>query len=53
MYLDFCKAFGAGPPRRLIHKIKDYGVGGNINNWVSDFLTNQTQFVSLKKGWCF
>ena len=33
--------------KRLIHKIKGYGVHGNVLNWVSDFLTERTQYVSL------
>ena len=47
MYLDFRKAFDAVPHRRLLHKIKGYGVGGDILNWVTDFLSNRTQYVSL------
>ena len=47
MYLDFRKAFDAVPHRRLLHKIKGYGVGGNVLNWVSDFLSNRTQYVAL------
>ena len=46
-YLDFRKAFDAVPHRRLLHKIKGYGVGGNVLNWVSDFLSNRTQYVAL------
>ena len=37
MYLDFRKAFDAVPHKRLLHKIKGYGVRGNILNWVTDF----------------
>ena len=47
MYLDFRKAFDAVPHRRLIHKIKGYGIRGNVLNWVTDFLSNRTQYVSL------
>ena len=47
MYLDFRKAFDAVPHKRLLHKIKGYGVRGNILNWVTDFLSNRTQYVSL------
>ena len=47
MYLDFRKAFDAVPHKILLHKIKGYGVRGNILNWVTDFLSNRTQYVSL------
>ena len=47
MYLDFKKAFDSVPHKRLIHKIKGYGVHGNVLNWVRDFLTERTQYVSL------
>ena len=47
MYLDFRKAFDAVPHKRLLHKIKGYGVRGNILNWVTDFLSNRTQYGSL------
>ena len=45
-YLDFRKAFDSVPHRRLIHKLKGYGVEGNILNWIEDFLKERTQFVS-------
>ena len=47
MYLDFRKAFDAVPHKRLLHKIKGYGVRGNILNWVTDFLSNRSQYVSI------
>ena len=47
MYLDFRKAFDSVPHKRLVHKLKGYGVGNKVLNWVSDFLTDRTQYVSL------
>ena len=39
--LDFSKAFDTVPHSKLLHKIKLYGVDGNINAWLCDFLTNR------------
>ena len=46
-YLDFKKAFDSVPHKRLIHKMQGYGVEGNLLNWISDFLKDRTQFVSV------
>ena len=37
--LDFSKAFDTVPHSKLLHKMKLYGVDGNINAWLCDFLT--------------
>ena len=47
MYLDFRKAFDSVPHKRLVHKLKGYGIGNKVLNWVGDFLTDRTQYVSL------
>ena len=46
-YLDFSKAFDSVPHKRLLHKLSSYGIKGNVLNWVSDFLGDRTQFVSI------
>ena len=46
-YLDFRKAFDSVPHERLMVKIKGYGISGNIYNWVKDFLSDRTQYVSI------
>ena len=47
IYLDFSKAFDTVPHNRLIHKLKAYGIEGNLLNWVKDFLSNRTQYVTV------
>ena len=41
-YLDFKKAFDPVPHKRLIDKMKGYGVEGNLLDWVTDFLKDRT-----------
>jgi hypothetical protein len=38
IYLDFHKSFDTVPHRRLIHKLKGYGISGNLLHWIEDFL---------------
>ena len=45
--LDFQKAFDKVPHRRLIHKLRHYGMEGQIANWFQDFLTGRTQRVMV------
>ena len=43
--LDFSKAFDTVPHQKLLHKMRQYGVDGNINAWLCDFLTNRKMKV--------
>jgi hypothetical protein len=45
--LDFTKAFDKVPHRRLIHKLRYYGLSGQITNWIQDFLSERTQRVMV------
>ncbi|KAK3101483.1 hypothetical protein FSP39_003928 [Pinctada imbricata] len=47
IYLDFQKAFDKVPHRRLLHKLKSYGICGSLYNWLEDFLNNRKQRVVL------
>ena len=41
--MDFSKAFDTVPHQNLLHKMRQYGVDGNINAWLCDFLTNKDE----------
>jgi hypothetical protein len=47
LFLDFAKAFDTVPHRRLIQKLKAYGITGNLLNWIKAFLSNRKQRVCL------
>ena len=47
IYLDFKKAFDTVPHRRLIEKMKGYGIEGQILKWTESFLSNRTQHVTV------
>ena len=41
IYLDFAKAFDKVPHKRLLSKLKGYGIKGKIYDWIKDFLSNR------------
>jgi hypothetical protein len=43
--LDFSKAFDTVPHNKLLHKVKEYGITGNILDWLEDFLCNREMTV--------
>ena len=45
--MDFMKAFDKVPHQRLLTKLKAYGIGDNIINWISNFLTGRSQRVCV------
>ena len=45
IFMDFMKAFDKVPHRRLILKLKSYGIDGPLLNWIEDFLKNRKQRV--------
>lgn len=47
IYLDFQKAFDTVSHKRLIHKLKAYGITGNLLLWIEDFLNGRKQRVIL------
>ena len=50
IYLDFKKAFDSVPHKRLIEKLKGYGIKGNLLNWIQDFLSDRSQFVTVNNN---
>ena len=52
--MDLQKAFDAMPHKRLLFKIKYYGIIGNLLRWIAGFLSNRRQCVVLngsKSSW--
>ena len=45
--LDFTKVFDKVPHKRLIHKLKYYGITGPISSWIESFLAERTQQVVI------
>ena len=50
VYCDFMKAFDKVPHRRLIHKIENYGITGNILGWIDSFLSDRTQCININQA---
>ena len=51
IYLDFSKAFDTVPHKWLIIKLQAYGVQGRLLSWLTSFLSERFQCVSLN-GCC-
>ena len=52
--MDFMKAFDTVPHKRLIAKLRNYGISGHVVAWIQEFLTERTQCVSVngyKSNW--
>ena len=49
VYLDFQKAFDKVPHKRLLAKLKAYGLNGSLISWISDFLSNRMQRVVVQR----
>ena len=47
IYLDYRKAFDSVPHGRLLEKLKLFGINSSIRKWISSFLTNRWQKVSV------
>ena len=47
IYLDFKKAFDSVPHERLLSKVRAYGVDGEIEAWLQDFLKGRRQRVVI------
>ena len=49
IFYDFKKAFDTLSHSKLILELESYGIGGNILNWIKDFLTNRSQEVVINQ----
>ena len=45
LVMDFAKAFDKVSHSLLTHKLQHYGITGNINNWIHNFLRDRRQAV--------
>ena len=46
-FLDFAKAFDTVSHPKLIHKLERYGLSGHLLKWISIFLSDRSQIVSI------
>ena len=46
-YIDYAKAFDSVSHPKPIHKLKAYGIDGNLLSWISDFRRMRTQCVRV------
>ena len=54
LYLDFSKAFDKVPHQRLISKLRSHGIGRTIARWISEWLKDRKQRVTIqgkKSSW--
>ena len=47
VYLDFSKAFGSVPHKRLVKKLEGYGIKGILLEWFKNFLNGRQQRVVI------
>ena len=51
VYLDFVKAFDSVVHKQLFAKLRCYGIGGMLLQWIESFLSNRLQAVRV--GSCY
>ncbi len=50
IYLDFSKAFDKVDHNIIMHKLKKFGITGQIGIWLNEFLAERTQYVQIPGG---
>ena len=48
LYLDYRKAFDSVPHKRLLEKLKTYGLRGNLLQWIQSFLEARLMRVGIR-----
>ena len=51
IYMDFMKAFDKVPHKRLLHKLRRYGLSDKLCTWVESFLSNRKQRVKVNDSY--
>ena len=46
--LDFAKAFDSVPNKLLVHKLKTFGFGSNLLQWIENYLQGRFQSVIIE-----
>ena len=49
IFIDLSKAFDTIDHKMLPHKLKHYGINGNILKWFSNYLSNRKQYIQYDK----
>ena len=47
LYCDFKKAFDSVPHKRLMSKVRSYGIEGPVADWIEDFISGRKQRVNI------
>ena len=48
LYLDYRKAFDSVPHKRLLEKLKTYGIHGKLLRWIQSFLEARLMRVGIR-----
>ena len=49
-YIDYAKAFDVVCHKKLIHKLSAYGISGDLNEWISSFLTGRSHCTRVNQS---
>ena len=48
LYLDFSKAFDSVPHHLLLHKMKSFGINGQLHAWFTNYLSDRRQCILVE-----
>ena len=46
-YIDFAKAFDSVSHQKLLYKLQNYGISGNLLNWIKNLLSGRLQCTKV------